>query len=186
MAPFTPSILLILGALLLIHATYSTYEHSLLPRGSASLPSTASTSLPSKQQPTTVQAHALPTDIVLETLLSIILLCVGIVTYSTATEPLKNVQWRKWAADVDHGVAAMKGGTTGSDGVASDSGSAAASPSDGGLGDGMGPGGVYAMLEKGRRRGFLDVRAQRKEFAEWVRKGGKEDVDEGRKLEEKL
>ncbi|MCJ1372286.1 hypothetical protein MMC20_003509 [Loxospora ochrophaea] len=109
-----PRLLTTLGVVLLAHAAYSTHEHSAL---SAKLSSSSSTDL--------------PPDIILETLISVLLVCVGLVT---GADPLQPIAWREWAGQMER--------------------------------EGKREG-IYAVVEE--RRGFVDIRAKRKEFADWVR-----------------
>ncbi|MCJ1364611.1 hypothetical protein MMC16_003724 [Acarospora aff. strigata] len=159
-----PRTLTIIGALLLAHACYSAHEHSLLNGISPSLPSSStipfsSPSLDSSHTKsstphsltgtvahTTATNNALPLDITLETLASVLLICLGLVLGSPALRP---VRWSVWAGGLER-----EGGRGGE-----------------GKGVGMVEGGnPFRGLE--RRAGFLDIRAQRKEFADWVRQRG--------------
>ncbi|MCJ1484548.1 hypothetical protein MMC06_004719 [Schaereria dolodes] len=80
-----------LGSILLIHACYSAYEHSSLhaiaPDFIPSLPGSHNPSKPS-----------LPLDISIETILSVLLICVGLVT---GAEELKPISWRVWAGMIE-------------------------------------------------------------------------------------
>ncbi|KAI4737090.1 hypothetical protein E4T50_12415 [Aureobasidium sp. EXF-12298] len=133
------SALNIFGAVLLAHAVYSAHEHSTL----ATL----------ARNPAVSPAHSyiiptidLPLDITLETLVAVLLLCVGIVVGSP---DLKPIQWRVWAGKLE------KDKTSKTETI---------------NGDPLGPrGNPYAALEQ--RQGFLDIRSQRSEFAEWVKSG---------------
>ncbi|MCJ1226019.1 hypothetical protein MMC12_002668 [Toensbergia leucococca] len=118
----------ILGALLLSHACYSAHEFSSLNSNSLDASIGKSTSI----------AASLPLDISLETIASVLIICVGLVL---GAEKFKPISWRVWAG-----------------GIESDQGGA----------------GPFEGLES--RVGFLDIRAKRKEFADWVREG-----DEGSK-----
>ncbi|MCJ1281629.1 hypothetical protein MMC26_000949 [Xylographa opegraphella] len=130
-----PRSLLTIGALLLIHACYSAHEHASL---STSF-STASSHLPASIMPSSQPiSSSLPLDISLETLASVLLICVGLVL---GAEELRPISWRVWAGRVQRG-------------------------------EGQ-PGEGFQWLEDGKRKGFLDIRAQREEFANWVR--GKDD-----------
>lgn len=116
------------------HSVYSAHEHALLPNTSTTSSTAANPTL------------NLPLDITLETLISVLLLCVGVVTSSP---DLKPIQWRVWAGRMEKDKAA-KNAPLGA--------------------DGLGPrGNPYQGLEE--RPGFLDVRAKRGEFAAWVRDG---------------
>ncbi|MCJ1358324.1 MAG: hypothetical protein MMC33_008323 [Icmadophila ericetorum] len=128
-----PMSLLSLGSILLLHATYSTYEHSLL---------LTPTTTASPASSTTPAISSLPLDIILETLISVLLLCAGLVLNA---ETLKPIEWRIWAGEVDHGKPHV-------------------------LKRGEQPQGEFFRgLEKGSRRGFVDIRGQRKAFEEWVK-----------------
>lgn len=64
---------------------------------------------------------------------------------------LKSIQWRVWAGKLEKEKSAKTESVNG---------------------DPLGPrGNPYAALEQ--RQGFLDIRAQRKEFAQWVKDGSK-------------
>ncbi|KAI7476960.1 hypothetical protein KC364_g5395 [Hortaea werneckii] len=89
----------LLGGVLLAHAVYSAYEHSLLP--TSSLPTKPSTLLPQSLDPKT----NLPTDITLETLLSACLLCIGTVLSSPGLKP---IQWNVWAGNVERSLDARQ------------------------------------------------------------------------------
>ncbi|KAI9722221.1 MAG: hypothetical protein M1812_001693 [Candelaria pacifica] len=147
-----------LGLLLLIHACYSAHEYSSLPISVSSGP-TGSTISSLGTSPrnsvlsgglsggvasvsTNSKEIKLPLDITLETLFAVAVLCVGLVLGS---ERFKPVQWRVWAGEVQRG----RGGVGGAEGM------------DGGVGN------PFEGLEV--RKGFLDIRARRREFAEWVK-----------------
>lgn len=88
----------------------------------------------------------LPLDITLETLTAVLLLCVGIVIGSPELKP---IQWRVWAGKLEKDKSAKTESING---------------------DPLGPrGNPYAALEQ--RQGFLDIRSQRNEFADWVKSG---------------
>ncbi|KAH0385589.1 hypothetical protein KCU92_g3410, partial [Aureobasidium melanogenum] len=88
----------------------------------------------------------LPLDITLETLTAVLLLCVGIVIGSPELKP---IQWRVWAGKLEKDMSAKTESING---------------------DPLGPrGNPYAALEQ--RQGFLDIRSQRNEFADWVKSG---------------
>ncbi|KAK3708863.1 hypothetical protein LTR37_011193 [Vermiconidia calcicola] len=139
MAVGASSLLNILGLVFLGHAVYSAYEHSLLP--AASQPALPSRFLPSSLDPKV----NLPLDITLETLFSVLLLCVGVVMSS---QELKPIQWNVWAGRLEKSKDAR---------VITEVGAGGGNP--------------YAMLEE--RPGFLDIRGQRKEFANWMKEGSK-------------
>ncbi|EAW22752.1 membrane magnesium transporter family protein [Aspergillus fischeri NRRL 181] len=112
---FISRILTLFGLVLLAHAGYSAHEHTVL-YSNVRL-SSAST--------------ALPHDIVIEALVSLVIVSAGLVL---GTEKLKPISWSEWAGEIER-----EGG--------------ARNP--------------YLRLEE--RYGFWDIRAKRKEFAEWVR-----------------
>ncbi|KAK1150113.1 hypothetical protein N8T08_000010 [Aspergillus melleus] len=103
------------GLVLLAHAGYSAHEHTLLS-SNARLSSASS---------------ALPHDIVIEALVSLVIVSVGLVL---GAPKLKPVSWSEWAGQIER-----EGG--------------ARNP--------------YRRLDE--RYGFWDVRAKRKEFADWVK-----------------
>ncbi|KAF2094583.1 hypothetical protein NA57DRAFT_80384 [Rhizodiscina lignyota] len=128
------------GVIFLTHAVYSAYEHSLLTSSSSSSSSSG-------------EITSLPLDITIETLLSLLVLCTGIVIGAPSLRP---IQWAVWASSVekeDHVSLEQRralveekvraGGTVGN---------------------------PFAVLDQ--RNGFLDIRAKRREFADWVREGG--------------
>ncbi|EON61365.1 hypothetical protein W97_00579 [Coniosporium apollinis CBS 100218] len=104
--------------------------------------------------PSTSQAPsttaALPLDITLETLTSVFLVCAGLVLGSPALRP---IQWSEWAGEVEQEEGRQRQGR-----------------GKAGMKEGEGVGNPFRMLEE--RPGFVDVRAKRKEFADWVREGG--------------
>lgn len=85
----------------------------------------------------------LPIDITLETLFSVLLLCVGVVISSPELKP---IQWNAWAGRLERTKEAREITEVG-----------------------VGGGNPYAVLED--RPGFLDIRGQRREFANWVKDG---------------
>lgn len=86
----------------------------------------------------------LPLDITLETLISVLILCAGIVLGSPELKP---IQWRVWAGKLEK-----------------------EKPEEVRSSDAGFVGNPYKALDD--RVGFLDIRAKRKEFAEWVRDSG--------------
>jgi hypothetical protein len=84
---------------------------------------------------------SVPLDIQIETVVSILLSCVGLVLGS---EPLKPVSWSSWAGQIE-----KEGG-------------------------GKSP---FRGLED--RVGFMDIRAKRREFSQWVRDGSVRDEKVG-------
>ncbi|KAJ5332571.1 Magnesium transporter [Penicillium brevicompactum] len=99
------------GLILLVHAGYSAHEHTVLFSNLAST--------------------ALPQDIIIETLVSVLVVSIGLVL---SAQKLKPVSWRDWAGEIER---------------------------DGGARN------PYLSLEE--RYGFWDIRAKRREFADWVR-----------------
>lgn len=120
---------------------YSSYEHSLThtnPTGGAD------------------SSYSLPIDIILETLISTAILCVGIVLGSPALRP---IQWNKWANAVDLDDRRQPGKRMFER-----------------QGDGGVVGNPFRFLDDGERKGFVDIIGRRKEFGQWVREGSKSDV----------
>ncbi|CAF9926679.1 MAG: hypothetical protein GOMPHAMPRED_004211 [Gomphillus americanus] len=145
---FMSRVLLITGSILLAHACYSAQEVSALlntndsPISSINSAETSdSTPYPSLSGTSTRSLSNLPLDVIIETLVSVALLCLGIVLGS---EPLKPISWRVWAAKVEREKDLKKDVVTGTE-------------------DG------YLWLENGRRKGFIDIRQHRQDFANWVR-----------------
>ena len=93
------------------------------------------------QPPTKNPFSTLPLDITLETLFSVGILCIAIVL---GAEKLKPISWRVWAANVEKEKDIPK--------------------QVGEVGDGG-----YLWLENGQRRGFMDIRRLRGEFAAWAK-----------------
>jgi hypothetical protein len=90
----------------------------------------------------------LPLDISIETVIAVLTICLGLVL---GMPQLRPIQWRLWAGKIER--EGEKGFTNG----------------DGQL-DKDYVGNPFKLLES--RPGFVDIRKQRKEFAEWVREGG--------------
>ena len=99
---------------------------------------------------------SLPIDISLETIVALLITIIGLVL---GTPELRPIRWRVWAGKIER---EGEKGFLGADGeVAKDY-----------------VGNPFKLLES--RPGFVDVRKQRREFAEWVREGGVTDsVDAG-------
>ncbi|KAK4224620.1 magnesium transporter [Podospora fimiseda] len=96
--------------------------------------------------PTT--AVSLPLDIVLETIVSTFIILLGLVL---VTRPLRPIQWREWAGKIEReGEEGFKdsNGEVNKDYI----------------------GNPFAIFES--RPNFVDIRKQRKEFAQWVKKEG--------------
>ncbi|KAI9924805.1 hypothetical protein ASPWEDRAFT_51469 [Aspergillus wentii DTO 134E9] len=102
------------GLVLLAHAGYSAHEHTVLYSNIRLSSSTA-----------------LPHDIVIEALVSLLVVSAGLVL---GAEKLKPISWSEWAGQIER-----EGGTRN----------------------------PYRRLEE--RYSFWDIRAKRKEFADWVR-----------------
>ena len=94
-------------------------------------------------------AQSLPLDISIETVVALLVSCLGLVLGTPALRP---IQWRVWAGKIEREGAA---GFTGADGEV----------------DRDYIGNPFKMLET--RPGFVDIRRQRTEFTQWVKKGGK-------------
>ncbi|MCJ1391618.1 hypothetical protein MMC18_004482 [Xylographa bjoerkii] len=95
---FVPRSLLAIGTLLLIHACYSAHEHSSLATSLSSAASLLPASITPSSQP--ISSSSLPLDISLETLASVLLICVGLVL---GAEELRPISWRVWAGRVQRG-----------------------------------------------------------------------------------
>jgi hypothetical protein len=91
---------------------------------------------------------SLPIDISIETIVAVFTVCLGLVLGSPELRP---IQWRVWAGKIER---EGEKGFTNIDGQADK--------------DYMGN--PFRVLES--RPGFVDIRKQRKEFAQWVREGG--------------
>ncbi|KAF1356810.1 magnesium transporter [Delphinella strobiligena] len=141
------TLLNILGVVLLAHAVYSAHEHSLL---TSALP-THALSPSNAPKSSLAMLHPkvdLPLDITIETLISVLLLCTGVVLGSP---DLKPIQWRVWAGKLEREKLSQRS-------------------------DELGPrGNPYKALEE--RQSFLDIRKARREFADWVKEGGNRDKD---------
>nr|OQO20977.1 hypothetical protein B0A51_09666 [Rachicladosporium sp. CCFEE 5018] len=124
---FAANVLNVIGVVFLSHAVYSAYEHSLLASRSTSSP-----------------VPSLPLDITLETLFSVLLLCIGVVLSSP---DLKPIQWHVWAGRMEKSKEARLVTEVG-----------------------VGGGNPYAALEE--RPGFWDVRGAQKAFGGWLRENG--------------
>lgn len=83
----------------------------------------------------------IPLDIILETIFSVLLLCVGVVLGS---QNLKPIQWNVWAGRLERSKEAREI-----------------------QGVGVGGGNPFAAVEE--RPGYLDIRGRRKDFADWIR-----------------
>ncbi|KAK3176467.1 hypothetical protein OEA41_007790 [Lepraria neglecta] len=84
--------LTVLGLLFLSHACYSAYEHSTLL---TTFPQSSTIASTSTSSPPTA---SLPLDISLETIISVVMICVGLVV---GAEELKPITWRVWAGKVE-------------------------------------------------------------------------------------
>lgn len=92
---------------------------------------------------------SLPVDISIETIAGLLVALLGLVA---DTPKLRPIQWRVWAGKVER---------EGEQGFLKSSGEVEKDF----------VGNPFRVLEA--RPGFVDIRGQRKEFAEWVRTGGK-------------
>ncbi|OTB01521.1 hypothetical protein M426DRAFT_323407 [Hypoxylon sp. CI-4A] len=91
-------------------------------------------------------ASALPIDITIETIVATFTVCLGMVL---GTSNLRPIQWRVWAGKIER---------EGEAGFLNNSGEVEKDY----------VGNPFRLLES--RPGFVDIRKQRKEFAEWVKK----------------
>ncbi|KAJ5767199.1 uncharacterized protein N7511_004815 [Penicillium nucicola] len=108
---FLARLVTLFGLVLLGHAGYSAHEHTVLYSN--------------------ISSTVLPHDIIAETLVSVLIVSIGLVL---GAEKLKPVSWRDWAGAIER---------------------------DGGARN------PFLSLEE--RYAFWDIRAKRKEFANWVR-----------------
>ncbi|KAK0628151.1 transmembrane protein 32 [Bombardia bombarda] len=90
----------------------------------------------------------LPIDIAVETVVATLVILLGLVLN---TRPLRPIQWRVWAGKVER---------EGEEGFIDSSGEVSRDYI----------GNPFRFLET--RPGFIDIRKQRKEFADWVKNGG--------------
>lgn len=97
----------------------------------------------------------MPLDISIETLVAAAVICFGLVL---GTPPLRPIQWRVWAGKVER---------EGEEGFMDAEGEVSRDY----------VGNPFKMLET--RPGFVDIRRQRKEFAEWVRSTGEKGEVQG-------
>lgn len=94
----------------------------------------------------------LPIDISIETIVAIFTVCLGLVL---GTPELRPIQWRVWAGKIER-------------------------EGEAGFMDGNGKvdknyiGNPFRVLES--RPGFVDIRRQRKDFADWIREGGESEA----------
>lgn len=101
-----------------------------------------------KTTSTTAATVSLPADITIETIVATVVVCLGLVLGAPNLRP---IQWRVWAGKIER--EGEDGFRTGGGEVEKDY-----------LGN------PFRVLES--RPGFVDIRQQRKEFAEWVKNGG--------------
>ncbi|EJT81317.1 hypothetical protein GGTG_01300 [Gaeumannomyces tritici R3-111a-1] len=145
------------GLVLLAHACYSAHEHSVLQQSTAS-PSAAASSSPSGTGAAAVAAAAtataasssLPVDISIETVVALVVMCLGL---ALGTPLLRPIQWREWAGKIE------REGAEGFFPAGGDSEEVAREFI----------GNPFRYLES--RPAFVDIRKQRKEFACWVKSG---------------
>ena len=131
-------------AKLTCRSCYSAHEHSALHSTS-----TASLSSITSHGGSASTLAALPIDISIETIVAIFTICLGLVL---GTPELRPIHWRVWAGKIER--EGEKGFTNSDREVDKDY-----------------VGNPFRVLES--RPGFVDIRKQRKEFAEWVREGGR-------------
>lgn len=86
-------------------------------------------------------------DIIIETIISTLIILVGVVL---GTRPLRPIEWRAWAGKIER---------EGEEGFTNSAGEV----------DKDFVGNPFSTLES--RPNFVNIRQQRKEFAEWVQKG---------------
>ncbi|ROT37030.1 hypothetical protein SODALDRAFT_335246 [Sodiomyces alkalinus F11] len=125
--------IIIAGLLLLAHACYSVQEHAALQSFQAASSLTAGTPKSS--------GSLLPTDIVVETILATVVVCLGLIFRAPDLRP---IQWRVWAGRIERVCEGSRG-----------------EPGHGFTGN------PFRILES--RPGFVDIRKQRHEFADWAK-----------------
>ncbi|RKF78022.1 putative transmembrane protein 32 protein [Golovinomyces cichoracearum] len=129
------------GLLSLAHACYSAHEYSILHSVS-----TASINQISREAFVASNLSSPPNDISVETIIAIILTCLGLVLNTPELQP---IQWRVWAGKIERESDQC---FVNSDGLlAKDTFS-----------------NPFKALEN--RPGFVDIRKQRREFLEWAKK----------------
>ncbi|KAK3695185.1 magnesium transporter [Podospora appendiculata] len=104
----------------------------------------AATSTLTSSSPNTA---ALPVDIAIETVVATLVILLGLVL---GTRPLRPIQWRVWAGKIER---------EGEEGFVDNEGEVNKDY----------VGNPFRMLEA--RPGFVDIRKQRREFAQWVKNG---------------
>ncbi|ORY66343.1 magnesium transporter [Pseudomassariella vexata] len=129
-----------LGLLLFTHACYSAHEHSALQAHRAASLSSLTTS-----HGGVGVISSLPLDIAIETIVATFVITFGLVL---GTAKLRPIQWRVWAGQIER---------EGEEGFKNSSGEV----------DRDYVGNPFKLLES--RPGFVDIRRQRQEFAEWVK-----------------
>ncbi|CCU76778.1 unnamed protein product [Blumeria hordei] len=136
------TLITVVGLAFLVHACYSAHEHfALYSINVDSLTSISSfTATPNS-------IYYLPIDISIETILAIIIICLGLVL---GTPELRPIQWRVWAGQIERQR---------EDGIFKKNG----------MIDNDYVGNFYKALEI--RPGFVDIRMQRKRFIEWAKNG---------------
>lgn len=122
---------------------YSAYEHSLL------------TSSANPSASVSGEIAPLPLDIKIETLISLLVLCTGVVMGAPSLRP---IQWPIWASNVEQ-----------EDNLPLEQRRRLVEKKVAGSEGGGALGNPFKALEE--RPGFLDIRAKRKEFADWIREG---------------
>ncbi|KAL8370966.1 hypothetical protein RB595_001022 [Gaeumannomyces hyphopodioides] len=140
------------GLVLLAHACYSAHEHSALQQSTASPSAAASSSASGTGAAAAAAAtsSSLPVDISIETVVALVVMCLGLVLNTPLLRP---IQWREWAGKIE------REGPEGFFPAGVDSEEAAKEFI----------GNPFRYLES--RPAFVDIRKQRKEFACWVKSG---------------
>lgn len=136
------------------NSCYSAHEHSALQQLTASPSAATSPSALGTGAGAAAAAAApssLPVDISIETVVALVVICLGLVLN---TPPLRPIQWREWAGKIE------REGLEGFLPPGGDSEEAAKEFI----------GNPFRYLES--RPAFVDIRKQRREFACWVKAGG--------------
>ncbi|KAL1843140.1 hypothetical protein VTJ49DRAFT_2890 [Mycothermus thermophilus] len=107
------------------------------------------TTLQSPRATAAAGSVSLPVDIIIETIVSTVIIITGLVL---GTKPLRPLEWRVWAGKIER---------EGAEGFTDNSGKV----------DRDFMGNPFSVLES--RPNFVDIRKQRREFAEWLRQKDK-------------
>ena len=139
------------GLVLLAHACYSAHEHSALHQSTTSSAATSPSASGAGAGAAAATQSSLPVDISIETVVALVVICLGLVLN---TPPLRPIQWREWAGKIER---------EGLEGFLQPGGDYEEAAKEF-------IGNPFRYLES--RPAFVDIRKQRREFACWVKAGG--------------